>query len=73
MSKEDMRKCPFCKGTGKGEAVYLKKEVGGVVSVRCPDCGLMAVFNSPKAGVALKAGRIREFTVERWNTRAGDE
>lgn len=68
MASGDMERCPFCDG---GE-VYLKKEVGGVPSVRCPGCGLMAVFSSPKAGVALKTGRIVEFTKKCWNTRAGE-
>lgn len=62
----DMDCCPFC----DDERVYLKKEVGGVKSVRCPGCGLMAVFYSPEAGAALKSGRMDEFIKKRWNTRA---
>lgn len=62
----DMESCPFCDDPG----VHLKREVGGVESVRCPGCGLMAVFNSPEAGRALKSGRMGEFVKRRWNTRA---
>lgn len=68
MANKDMRECPFCGGV----SVYPKKEVGGAASMRCPDCGLMAMWGSPKAGIALKTGRMMEFLTERWNTRAGE-
>ena len=68
MAKEDFEKCPFC---GNAD-VYMKKEVGNAESMRCPGCGLMAFFGGPKAGIALKAGRMREFVKDRWNTRAGE-